>query len=390
MPSDSFLLTLDRLRAREGGKWRRYPQDVLPAWVADMDFAVAPAVQKVITRMVERRDYGYGLTEDPQRVADAFARRMETRYGWAVDPELVQCPADVVQGMMAAVIAFSRPDDGIVVQTPIYPPFLMTVDKTGRRLVENPLVDDGRRFVVDADGLRSAIDSQTRMILLCNPHNPTGRVYEREELEAIASVALEHDLVIVSDEIHSDILYPGRRHIPIAALGREIEARTVTLTSATKAFNIAGLRCSVAAFGSAALRDRFLAVFPDHVLGRPSRFGMEATIAAWSEGDEWLENVLSYLDHNRRRVADAMGEREVIRHHPPEGTYLAWLDCTGLALPSPFEFFLERAKVALSDGGDFGARGRGWVRLNFATSSEILEQVLDRVAGALDGLLRPS
>lgn len=390
MPSDSFLLTLEQLRARENGKWRRYPADVLPAFVADMDFAVAAPVHEVVERLVERGDYGYGLQEDTRRVANAFARRMQTRYGWAVDAELVQCPADVVQGMMAAVIALSEPGDGVIVQTPIYPPFLMAVSTTGRRLVVNPLVDDGQRFVVDLEGLRSAVDAKTRMIMLCNPHNPTGRVYTREELEAIASIALERDLVVVSDEIHSDLLYPGMFHVPIASLGPEIAQRTLTLSSATKAFNIAGLRCSVAAFGGAALRDRFTAAFPDHALGRPSRFGIEATVAAWANGDEWLEHVLRYLALNRRRVADTVGELDVIRHHPPEGTYLAWLDCTALKLPSAYEFFLERAKVALSDGVDFGPPGRGWVRLNFATSDAILGQILDRMLGALDGLPRPS
>ena len=323
----------------------------MPAFVADMDFAVAPAVQHVIERLVARNDYGYGRMEDEERVANAFARRMRARYGWEVDSELTLCPIDVVQGIVAAIVALTSPGDGIVAQTPVYPPFLKAVENTGRRVVENPLVDDGRRFVVDADGLRSAIDAGTRMILLCNPHNPTGRVLTRDELDTIASIAVERDLVIVSDEIHSELLYPPARHVPIASLGSDVAARTVTLTSATKAFNIAGLRCSVAAFGGAALRDRFVAHVPDHLLGRPNRLGVEATITAWAEGDEWLERVLGYLDRNRRRVTETVGAAGM-RHHAPEGTYLAWLDCTALDLQgaSPYEFFLDGAKVALSDG----------------------------------------
>lgn len=381
---NDFLLTLDQLRARHGGKWRRYPPDVLPAFVADMDFSVAAAVQEVIANLVARSDYGYGQLEDGQRVANAFARRMQARYGWDVDPELVLCMIDVVQAVMGAIAALTAPGDGVVVQTPIYPPFLMAISTMQRRLVENRLVDDGERFVLDVDGLRSAIDAGTRMILLCNPHNPTGRVLTRDELLAIARVAEEHDLIIVSDEIHSDILYAPARHIPIATLGADVAARTVTLTSATKAFNIAGLRCSVAAFGSAALRDRFTAAFPDHLLGRPNRFGVEATITAWADGDAWLEEVLAYLERNRRRVAEKVCAAGM-RHHCPEGTYLAWLDCTGLRLPgaSPYEFFLERAKVGLSDGADFGEAGRGCVRLNFATSAEILDEILERMVNAL-------
>lgn len=381
---DDFLLTAEQLSSREGVKWRRHPADVLPAFVADMDFAVAPAIRDVLERLVARNDFGYGRMEDTERVANAFARRMRERYGWEVDAELVLCPIDVVQAIIAALVALTEPDDGVVVQTPVYPPFLMGVESTHRRLIENPLVDDRSRFVVDVAGLRSAVDARTRMILLCNPHNPTGRVFTRAELEAIAAVALEHDLVIVSDEIHSELLYPPARHIPIATLGPEVAARTVTLTSATKAFNIAGLRCSIAAFGSAALRDRFVARIPDHLLGRPNRFGVEATITAWTEGDDWLTGVLAYLDGNRRRVADVVCAAG-IRHHSPEGTYLAWLDCNALGLPgaSPYEFFLERAKVGLSDGADFGPPGRGCVRLNFATSAEILERILDRMTSAL-------
>ena len=379
-----FLLTQEQLRSREGVKWRRYPADVLPAFVADMDFAVAPAVQEVIERLVSRGDYGYGQLEDGQRVANAFARRMQARYGWQVDPELTLCPIDVVQGLVAAIVALTAPGDGIVAQTPVYPPFLKAVENTGRRLVENPLVDDGERFVVDADGLRSAVDAGTRMILMCNPHNPTGRVLTRDELDTIASVALDRDLIIVSDEIHSELLYPPVRHIPIASLGPEIAARTVTLTSATKAFNIAGLRCSVAAFGGAEIYDRFAAAIPDHMLGRPNRMGVEATITAWAQGDEWLARVLGYLQRNRRRVADTVCAAGM-RHHAPEGTYLAWLDCTSLDLPgqSPYEFFLERAKVGLSDGAEFGGPGNGCVRLNFATSAEVLEQILERMTSAL-------
>ena len=384
MPAEDFLLTPEQLRSREGAKWRNYPADVMPAFVADMDFAVAPAVQHVIERLVARNDYGYGRMEDGERVANAFARRMQARYGWEVDSELTLCPIDVVQGIVAAIVALTSPGDGVVAQTPVYPPFLKAVENTGRRLVENPLVEDGRRFVVDADGLRSVVDAGTRMILLCNPHNPTGRVLTRDELETIASVAVERDLVIVSDEIHSELLYAPARHVPIASLGPDVAARTVTLTSATKAFNIAGLRCSVAAFGGSALRERFVAGIPDHLLGRPNRLGVEATITAWAEGDEWLDRVLGYLDRNRRRVTETVCAAGM-RHHAPEGTYLAWLDCTALDLPggSPYDFFLERAKVALSDGAEFGRPGIGCVRLNFATSVQILEQILNRMTSAL-------
>jgi cystathionine beta-lyase len=287
--------------------------------------------------------------------------------------------------MYAAVLAFSEPGDGAVIQTPIYPPFLATLEKTGRRMVENRLADDGARYVLDAEGLRRAIDDRTRILLFCNPHNPTGRVFERHELQALGELAVERDLIIVADEIHADLAYPGHRHIPLASLGPEIAARTITLTSATKAFNIAGLRCAVMHFGSDELRARFRRTIPDALLGKASVLGVHATIAAWRQGQPWLDGVLKLLETNRDRVARFVAEElPGVRHYSPEGTYLAWLDCRGLDLPgSPYDFFLEEARVAFSDGASFGEAGRGCVRLNFATSPAVLEQVLERMAEAV-------
>jgi cystathionine beta-lyase len=222
------------------------------------------------------------------------------------------------------------------------------------------------------------------MILLCNPHNPTGRVLERAELEGIGTIAAAHNLTIVADEIHADLIYPGATHIPMETVGAAAE-RTVTLTSATKGFNIAGLRTSIAHFGSPELKERFDRVHPDHLLGGPSRFGVVATLAAWGQADAWLDSVMSYLDRNRGQVAKwAAGAN--LGNCLPESTYLAWLDCRRLELPeglTPQQHFLEHAKVALSEGADFGDPGRGHVRLNFATSTAILEEILDRLGGAL-------
>ncbi len=379
-----FVMSAAELRARPGAKWSFHPPDVLPAWVADMDFRVAPPIQAALARLVEHNAYGYAPAALFDQVRSAFAERMAGHYGWQVDPAAVELTSEVVQGIAAALAAFTEPGDGVIVQTPIYPPFLKTVDAHRRRVVENRLVDDGRRYAVDLEDLRVAA-AGARVLLLCNPHNPSGRVFTREELEGVAGVAQEHDLVIVSDEIHSDLVFSGHRHVPIASLSEEVAARTVTLTSATKAFNIAGARCAVAHFGSPELQARFREAIPEHVLGRVSNFGLEATLAAWREGQAWLDEVLVYLERNRDRVADwAADEASVLAHRPPEGTYLAWFDCSGLELgeSSAQEFFLEAARVGLSKGGDFGAPGDACVRLNFATSAEILDQVLDRMAEA--------
>jgi len=377
---NDFLLTESELRARGGHKWRKYPPEVLPAFVADLDFKVAPAVQSAFARFVAYQDYVYGAPADLEALYAAFAQWMTRQHGWTPDPALTTATTDVVQGVAATLIAYSAPGEGIIVQTPAYPPFLRVVDGTARHLVENPLLLAGR-YTLDVDGLRAAAP-YGRVILLCSPHNPTGRVFERDELRKIASIAEEHDLTIVSDEIHADITYDAARHIPMETICPE---RTVTLASATKSFNIPGARAALVHFGSAALKERFDKAFPEHLLGRPSRFGVDATIAAWSDSEAWFHDVMQYLAPNRALVAEWVTSRNGIGHVPPEATFLAWLDCRELDLPgSPYEFFLESAKVALGDGRDFGGPGAGHVRLNFGTSKEILSEILARMSHALD------
>ena len=375
-----FLLTESELRARGAGKWRKYPADVLPAYVAEMDFKVAPAIQSALRRFTDRQDYGYGLESDFEGLYGAFARWMSRRHGWTLDPAMTIATADVVQGLVAAVVAFSSPGDGVIVQTPIYPPFLRVVEWTGRRLVENPLRLEGR-FTIDLAGLRH-VAADASAILLCNPHNPTGRVFTSDELAGIAAIADEHDLVIVSDEIHADLAFPPAKHIPMEVIA---PSRTVTLTSATKSFNIPGTRAAVCHFGSAALKDRFDAVIAEHLLGRPSRFGVDATIAAWTDSEDWLDETMRYLAANRDLVTRWAASRPQVGYHAPEGTFLAWFDCRALLLPgSPFDFFLDAARVALGSGREFGSPGEGHVRLNFATSKDILDEVLARMSHAID------
>jgi cystathionine beta-lyase len=371
-------------RPSRGEKWSLYPEDVLPLWVADMDFPVAEPIRRVLRFAVERSDLGYPIHPAPTDIGEIAAARMRQRFGWAIDPGRVEVLCDVVQGLVVSLLQFAEPGEGAVVQTPIYPPFLSNVRACGRRLIENPLRRDAAGYRVDLEGLGAAVDSGTRLILLCNPHNPTGRVFRQDELEGIAEIALRHDLVVVSDEIHADLVYPGARHVPFASLAPEVAARTLTLTAASKAFNIAGLRCGLAIFGSDALKRRFNAL-PRHVRGGVNLPGFEALRAAWRHADPWLERVLVYLEANRDFVTRFVAnELPGVVLHPPEGTYLAWLDCGALGLePSPCEFFLERARVALSDGPNFGAPGRGFVRINFATSRSILGEALERMAKAL-------
>jgi cystathionine beta-lyase len=384
-PLDLDALAVERLRARTGEKWRVYPDDVLALWVADMDYPVAEPIRRRLHRAVELSDLGYPMHPRPTGLPELFAERAERRLHWKVDPKRVELLTDVVQGMYVAIEAWSERGQGAVVQTPIYPPFLGAVRNTGRALVENRLVQGPAGYEIDFDRLSAGLSRDTRLLLLCNPHNPTGRVFQRDELERLAEIALAHDLVVVADELHGELTYPGHGFVPLATLGPEVEARTFTLTAASKAFNIAGMRCAVGVFGSEELRKRFLEV-PRHLRGGLGGLGIEATRAAWLHGDPWLDQVLAHLAANRERVARFVAERlPGVVHHPPRATYFAWLDCRALRLePSPHAFFLERAKVGLSDGRTFGEAGEGFVRLNFATSRPILDEALERMARAVE------
>jgi cystathionine beta-lyase len=371
-------------RPSRGEKWTTYPDDVLPLWVADMDFPIAEPIRRVLRFAVERSDLGYPIHPAPTAIPELTAERMQREYGWRVAPERVEIVSDVVQGMYTAVYQFSKPGEGVIVQTPIYPPFLGSVLKQGRRLDENALALGPHGYEFDLAQLRETTDAATRILLLCNPHNPTGRAFRRDELAALAALAVDRDWIVVADEIHQDLVWGGRRHVPFASLSPEVERRTITLTAASKAFNIAGLRCGVAIFGSDELQRRFCAL-PRHIRGGIGMLGIEALDAAWRHGGPWLGEVREYLESNLGFLIDFVrDELPGVVLHPPEATYLAWLDCRALDLrPSAFAFFLEKAKVALSDGATFGAPGRGFARINFATSRAILSEALERMAKAL-------
>lgn len=376
------------LRSRRSEKWHTYPPDILPAWVAEMDFPIAAPIQHELRRFVDAGDVGYPIALTDTGLAEVFCDRMDESFGWRPEPERVEILSEVVQGMYLALEAYSNPGDGIVVQTPIYPPFLGSIRDTGRRLVENRMQIVDGHFEFDLDALEASLIAESgrcRVLLFCNPHNPSGRVLRRAELERVATLAVEHDIVVVSDEIHGDLVFDGREHIPLATLGPEIAARTLTLTSASKAFNIPGLRTAIAHFGSAELQKRFNTVFPRHVRGGLGLFGLYASMAAWRWAQPWLEETRPYLAANRDFAETKLAERiPEISFITPEATFLAWLDCRALDLSgSPAAHFMRNGQVALSDGRLFGPSWEGFVRLNFATSRPILNDVIDRMAKAL-------
>lgn len=377
-------LNESRLRLRRGQKWSLYPAEVLPAWVADMDFEVAEPIRAALAERVANNDLGYPVAPGRTDLPAMFAARVAERFHWSIDPADVLVLSDVVQGFYVGLETLCAPGDGVLIQTPIYPPFLHAAAETGRRAVLSPLVAAGNRYEIDFDALNAAVDAGTRVLMLCSPHNPSGRAFARDELEMLAALAERHDLTIISDEIHAELMLNGERHIPIASLAPEIAARTVTLMSASKAFNIAGLCMAFAHFGSKALRQRFEKM-PAHIRGGTNTLAIAAVQAAWSAGQPWLDEVIAYLRANRDHVAaHCRAHWPAVRHCPPEATYLAWLDMRPLNLPgNAQEYFLKQARVALSDGRAFGEEGEGFVRLNFATSRALLDEVLARMDAAL-------
>lgn len=375
--------TLEQLRRKRGAKWTTYPTDVLPAWIADMDFTLAPPVRAALEEQLARGDLGYPPPYERTELAELFVARAARRYGWAIAPDDVDFCSDVVQGIYLALLSLTKAGDGILIQTPIYPPFLHAVAETGRRQMLCELTPGAGGYEIDFDAFAAAA-ARCTLLLLCHPHNPTGRAFTREELERIAEIVLRHRLIVVSDEIHADLMLDARRHIPFASLDPELATRTITLTSASKAFNIAGLCLACAVFGSATLRTDFAAL-PRHVRGARSTLGMTAAAAAWRDGDAWLDETLATLRANRETLATRVArDWPAVRHFPPEATYLGWLDCRALGLDEePYRWFLRQAKVALGEGPTYGPPGAGHVRLNFALPPAVLEEVLDRMSAAL-------
>nr|WP_184944449.1 aminotransferase class I/II-fold pyridoxal phosphate-dependent enzyme [Planomonospora venezuelensis] len=346
-----------------------------------MDFPVAPAISEALARRA-RGDLGYpGWLDRPGSgpLAEAFAARMDHRYGWRPDPGHVRSFSDINQALQVVLHVAAAPGDEVAVHVPAYPPFLGTLAEMDRPALTVPMEPAGDSWGFDTAALAARLAAgRCRVLLLVNPHNPTGRAFTREELTALAELAERHDLLVISDEIHADLVHAPGGHIPFATL---LPERTVTLTSATKAFNLGGIRCSVAHVGPPALRAA-LEAQPTHLYGAAHVFGVEATVAAWRHGDDWLAEARAVLDRNRRLIAERLPEG--VGYRVPDATYLAWLDFTALGPAEDPAAFLEReARVMLSAGPLFGPGGEGFARLNFATSGPVLSEILDRIARAV-------
>jgi len=370
-------------------KWERYDGDILPLWVADMDFLAPDAVIQTLQAQVAHGIFGYpsafggpGVQADLSQVLVA---RMERLYGWHISvDDLIFIPG-VVTGFNLACHALTDPQSGVLIQTPVYPPFLSVAQNAHIARQDNPLLrlPDGR-YEIDFDAFEAAITEQTRLFILCNPHNPVGRVFRQDELERMAEICLRHGVLICSDEIHCDLLYRGQQHIPIASLSPEIAQNTITLMAPSKTFNIAGLQCSFAIVQNAELRNKLIHA-GEGLVGWVNAMGLAAGLAAYQDGQEWLDQLLPYLEANRDFLYDYVrAELPGIQMAKPEGTYLAWLDCRELGLaPDPYEFFIKNARVALNKGATFGHGGEDFVRLNFGCSRATLTEALQRMKHAL-------
>jgi cystathionine beta-lyase len=370
-------------RNTDSVKWSYYGEDVLPLWVADMDFPAPEPLLEALQQRITHGILGYGT--EPSELRPALVEHLKRLYGWEVRPKDFVFVPGIVSGFNIASRAVTRPGDGLLLQTPIYHPLLRVPRNAG--LVMNAMEltqQPGGQYTIDWDRFEAAITGRTRIFVLCNPHNPVGRVYRRDELERMAEVCLRHDIVICSDEIHCDLVFEGAQHQPIAALAPEIAARTITLMAPSKTYNIAGIHASFAVIQDSALRRQFLAAQAD-LVPRLGIMGYLAMQAAYLEGAPWLEQVLRYLKANRDHLY-----RFANTHLPgvhmarPEGTYLAWLDCRHVGLPgNAHEFFLKRARVALNDGASFGPGGEGFVRLNFGCPRSTLDEALARMRDAI-------
>ncbi|MER5793125.1 aminotransferase class I/II-fold pyridoxal phosphate-dependent enzyme [Streptomyces sp. NPDC001980] len=378
-PNPLRALTLDRLRCRTSMKWRTYPEDVLPVWVAEMDVPLAPAVVRAVTAAMELGDTGYPAGTAYAEALAAFAAK---RWGWdGLDVARTAFVPDVMLGVVEMLKLVTGPGDPVVVNSPVYPPFYRFVTHMDRKVVEAPLGSDGR---IDLDVLEAAfrgLGGGRAGYLLCSPHNPTGTVHTADELTAVAALAERYGVRVVADEIHAPLTAPGVEFVPYLSVpGAE---RGLSLMSASKAWNLAGLKAALALAGPGAAAD--LARLPEEVSHGPSHVGVIAHTAALTDGTAWLDALLAGLDENRRLLAGLL-DRHLpgIRYRPAEATYLAWLDCRALGLgDDPAEVFLERGRVAVNSGLRFGTGGAGHVRFNLATSPEVITEAVRRMAAAV-------
>lgn len=373
-------------RGTDSAKWSYFPADVLPMWVADMDFASPPPIIEALAARVQQGVFGYGM--ESKTLKQTLVERMERLYGWTVKPDDIVYLPGLVSGLNIVSRAVGERGDGVLINTPVYGPFLTAPVNQYRTLQSAPLnvAQTGRRlhYELNMDGLAAAVQPHTKLFLLCNPHNPVGRAFTHAELSEIAAFCVSHDLVICSDEIHCDLLLDGTQHIPIASLSPEIAQRTITLMAPSKTFNIPGLGASFAVVQNPTLRKQVEAAMAG-IVPHVNILGMAAAEAAYADCEDWLAALRAYLTANRDfAVAYVEEHLPGVNYTVPEATYLLWLDLRGLGEAKPAEMLMQQAKLAVNEGAWFGEGGEGFVRLNFGCPRSTLEEGLRRLCAVLE------
>jgi cystathionine beta-lyase len=379
---DTVLGTCDLtdLRRRKSHKWRTYPADVLPAFVAEMDFDAAEPIKDAVREALAIGDTGYPHKGE---LGDAFAEYAKDRLAWTVDPEQLFAIPDVMTGVAEVLQAVTPDGSGVVINPPVYAPFFFRLELMNRTIVEAPLrvAEDGG-YDLDLDAVDRALSTENvSAYLLCSPHNPLGRVWSAQQLTGVAELCQRHDVTLLVDEIHAPLVFEGARHVPFLSLDHPMTERTVVFSSASKGWNIPGLKCGIAIAGgeqaAAMLAERWEALLASHL-------GVLASVAAFRQGRPWLDAAVGQIDANRSVLRQLLAEQlPAVRYREPEASFLAWLDCRGLGLgDDPAAVFLDRGRVALSPGPDFGSQGAGFARLNIGTSPELIAEAVRRMAAA--------
>jgi len=378
--SDLFLADLGRLRSLKGMKWAKYGKDVLPAFVADMDFEPPRASYEALKEMVELQDFGYNFNHIDQLIP-SWINWVLKRDGIKFPESECMAFTSAIHALEAVMVLHTGLGDGVALFSPVYHPFAKAIESAGRKLVDIPLREND--WSIDMEDFERLAESEIKVVLFCQPHNPTGHLFSSGEISEFAEIVVRNNLLVISDEIWADLIFDGESHQSLAAYGKGLESQVVTVGSASKTFNLAGARCSVSHIGNPLIREK-LSQLPDHYFGQPSSFGAAATVAAWESGELWLQKILRYLQWNRDFVYEALSSTDVDMNLP-QATYLAWLNFSKTNISqNPSKIILEEAQVALEPGSKFGKQSESYARLNFATSRELLETIVDRVISVID------
>jgi len=385
----------DELVPREGTDCIKYDLrqetfgrgDVIPMWVADMDFRTPSFVTEKLQERAAHEIYGYSFR--PDRYFSSIIKWFDTRHNWKVEKEWICFSPGIVPALNLSTLAFTRPGDNVIIQPPVYTPFFSAVEGHGRNLLLNPLKEEYGKWKMDLDSLKRSITGNTTMIIISNPHNPVGRAWSREELNELVTLCLENRILILSDEIHCDLIMPGYKHTPVASLSAEAADITVTCIAPSKTFNLAGLSTSSVIISNPVLRKYFLKKTDSLHIGNGNIFGNIASAAAYSGGGEWVDELMRYIALNASLVKEFC-----ISHIPeiipvmPEATYMIWLDCRKLAMTGKElkDFFVSRACVGLNEGSSFGKEGEGFMRMNLATTRATVKRAMEQIEKAVEGI----